>query len=129
MGVTLLVALVIAAAMSLAAVVDPFDWFPSFDALWADCSDDLGTGRDDCAYDARFPGFWWHLAANLAWAAAVFGALLFFAGTVAELRRLRTERLASEQAAAEYADALGAATLAGAAVFALGALPIVAAVL
>ena len=68
------IAVVVAAAMSLAALVDPFDWYPSFDELWADCEDDFATAQDECSYEQRFPGFWWHLAVNLARIAATDGA-------------------------------------------------------
>lgn len=122
--VVLAIGAVVAAAMSLAAVIDPFDWYPSFDAVWADCSDDYGTERDECALAARFPGFWWHLVANLGWAVAVLVALLVFAGTVTEFRRLRTDRLVSAQAKAAHDRAIGSLALASVAVAALGVLPI-----
>ena len=50
---------IVMAVISLAALVDPFDWMPRVHRIWADCS-------GDCALAHRFPGFWWHAAANLA---------------------------------------------------------------
>ena len=56
---------IVAAAISLAALVDPFDWMPSV----------LATGLTvtaHCELADRFPGFWWHVVANLAYAALAF---------------------------------------------------------
>jgi hypothetical protein len=129
LGFVLLVALVIAAAMSVAALVDPFDWYPSLRELWADCSDDDDTARDECAYDHRFPGFWWHLVVNLGYAAVLLAALALFAGTVGALRRHRAARLSSAAAHATYERARVELALAAGAVAALGALPILVAAL
>ncbi len=122
--VVIAIGVVIAAAMSLAALVDPFDWYPSFEALWADCDDDYGTSLDECAYDVRFPGFWWHLVANLGYAIASVVALLIFAGAVGELRECRSARLEGARAYGVYTHAVGVLALATAAVVALAVLPI-----
>lgn len=124
-----LAALVIAAAMSVAAVVDPFDWYPSLDELWATCSDGSGTDGDGCSYDQRFPGFWWHLSVNLVYAVAVLVALVVFAGAVGALRRHRAARLSSAATHAAYEQARVELALAAGAVAVLGALPIVVAAL
>ena len=123
------IALVVAAAMSLAALVDPFDWYPSFDELWADCEDDFATAQDECSYEQRFPGFWWHLAVNLAYAAAALAALLVFAGTVPEFRERRVARLSSAATYAIYEQARASLTLSAVGVAILAALPIVVVVL
>ena len=123
------IALVVAAAMSLAALVDPFDWYPSFDELWADCDDDFDTAQDECSYEQRFPGFWWHLAVNLAYAVAALVALLVFAGTVAEFRERRVARLCSAATYATYEQARAALRLSAVGVAILAALPIVVVVL
>jgi hypothetical protein len=129
LGVVVLVALVIAAAMSVAALVDPFDWYPSLHELWADCSDGSDTVQDECSYDHRFPGFWWHLVVNLVYAAVVLVALVVFAGAVGALRRHRAARLSSAAAHTTYEQARVELALAAAAVAVLGALPIVVAAL
>ncbi len=119
------IALIVTAAMSLAALVDPFDWYPSFDELWADCDDDFATARDECSYEQRFPGFWWHMAANLTYAVAAVAALLVFAGTVAEFRERRVARLSSAATYATYEQARASLTLSAVGVAILAALPIV----
>lgn len=122
--VVIAIGVLIAAAMSLAALVDPFDWYPSFETLWADCDDDYGTSLDECAYDVRFPGFWWHLIVNLGYAAAAIITLLIFAGAVGDLREHRSARLESAPAHGVYTHAVGVLALAAAAVFTLAVLPI-----
>ena len=123
------IALVVAAAMSLAALVDPFDWYPSFEELWADCEDQPGISRDECASANRFPGFWWHLVANLAYVGVVLGALVAFAASVAGLRRHRVVRLSSAEAYATYERARVQLALSATGVAVLAALPIAVAVL
>lgn len=83
----LVMAGIVVAAVSLAALVDPFDWMPSVKAIWADCD-------GDCALAHRFPGFWWHVAANLAYGALAVAVTIRFLATVVELRRTRVTRYA-----------------------------------
>ncbi len=48
-------ALVVAAAVSLAAAVDPFGWLPSLTEVWADC-EDQPFSEDDCSLGAGYDG-------------------------------------------------------------------------
>lgn len=125
----LAIVLLIAGAMSLAALVDPFDWYPSFEALWAECGDDYDTARDECSYEHRFPGFRWHLAANLAYAVGAGLALLVFAATVADFRDRRAARLSNAETYAAYRKAQASLGASASIVTLLAALPIVVAVL
>ncbi len=92
--VLLIFGAVVAAAVSLAAVVDPFAWMPSLAEVWADCDDDYRTDVDECGLSERFDGFWWHTAANLAYTLTTVVFLLAFALAVADFRRTRRERFA-----------------------------------
>ena len=118
------IAAVVAAAMSLAALVDPFDWYPSFEAVWAECDDDYDTARDECSYEHRFPGFWWHLVVNLTYAVGVGLALLIFAATVGELRERRAGRLSNAGTYASYRAARASVGASASVVALLAALPI-----
>jgi hypothetical protein len=125
LGAALLIALVIAALISLAALVDPFSWMPSVDEVWSDCDDDYGTDRDECALENRFPGFWVHAIVNLVYTAVAGVAVAAFAGSVGEFRAKRTARFADAKAAAEHREARDALAAASAALGVLAALPIV----
>src|SRR3954451_14676257 len=81
-GVLLVVGAVVAALVSLAALVDPFDWVPSLKAIWKHCD-------GDCDLAHRYPGFWGHVVANLAYL-TVGVALL--AGLGAEVGALKETR-------------------------------------
>ena len=89
LALLIVVAMVVMAVISLAALIDPFDWMPSVEQIWEDCS-------GDCALAHRFPGFWWHAAANLLYAGlavAVGGGFLAAVGERArEARRALRQR-------------------------------------
>lgn len=102
----LVVGAVIAAAVSLAAVADPFAWMPPLADVWADCDDDYGTDVDECALSKRYDGFWWHTAVNLGYTVITALFLLGFALAVAEFREARRERFADATAEERYADAI-----------------------
>src|SRR3954470_17429953 len=83
--VVVAVGLIVLGIISLAALIDPFDWTPTVHDIWKDCS-------GDCALAHRFPGFWWHAAANLLYAAvavACAGAFLAAVRTVRDKRAAR----------------------------------------
>jgi hypothetical protein len=106
-------------------LVDPFSWMPPVGEVWADCDDDYGTDRDECALANRFPGFWWHAAVNLLYAAVALGLLLVFAADVGELRDKRAARFASAAAAAEHRHVQRRLAGWGVALAAMAMLPIV----
>jgi hypothetical protein len=83
--------IVVGAAISAAALVDPFSWMPSIGEVWADCSDDYGTDADECDLATLFPGFWMHVAVNLVWAAAALTGVL-----TSLVRRFRSPRGTSD---------------------------------
>jgi len=101
-AVVLVVGAVVAAGISLAALVDPFDRMPPVGAIWADCEDARKTARDDCDLAVRFPGFWSHAIANLAYVLAATLLVLALAAAIADLREQRAARFASRKAADTY---------------------------
>ena len=119
---------VVATAVSLAALVDPFSWMPSIGEVWADCDDDYGTSEDECSLSTRYDGFWVHAAVNVAYA-LITGLILYaFAVAVADFRKARWERFSGAEAAGRYAEARSE-FLGGAAVLAiLAAIPLIVAV-
>jgi hypothetical protein len=114
----LIVGAIVAALISLAALVDPFNWMPRVGEIWADC-------EADCALAHRFPGFWWHAAANLVYAAAAATAACCFIVAVVELREKRVGRYGSSATAAAYSTARGECVGCGVVLGALALLPIV----
>lgn len=119
----ILIALVVSAVVSLAALIDPFDWMPSVSEVWEDCD------GDRCDLADRFPGFWVHVIVNLAWAIATSLALLLLMAAVTDLRQARAERFDTREAASRYPAARWAVAGAAVAAGALGLLPIAVAVL
>jgi hypothetical protein len=119
--VVLILGAIVAALISLAALVDPFNWMPPVGEIWADC-------EGDCALAHRFPGFWWHAAANLVYAAAAATMACLFLVAVVEVREKRVDRYDSAKAASAYSAACGECVGAGAILAALALLPLVVAV-
>ncbi len=128
LGVAIVLGLVVAALISVAALVDPFSWMPPVGEIWADCDDDYATERDECALANRFPGFWIHALVNLVYAAVALGLVLVFLGSVAGLREKRVARFSSAAAAAEYRSEADEAIGCGVALAVVAALPIVVAI-
>ena len=120
--VLIIVALIVMGVISLAALIDPFDWMPSVHRIWADCS-------GDCALAHRFPGFWWHAAANLVYAALAVTVAGVFLAAVHDVRSTRVARFDSARAAAAFSGASEQCVGAGVALGALAVLPILVAVL
>lgn len=106
LGGMVLIALVIAAVISIAALIDPFDWMPSVSEVWEDCETEV-YGSDECDLDERFPGFWWHVVANFAWALVETVLLIGVIASAADVREARVARFDSEEAAAQYAEKRG----------------------
>lgn len=78
---------------------------PSLAEIWADCDDDHGTDEEECALGARYEGFWWHTAVNLAYTLTTGALLLSFAPAVESFRDARRDRFSDRAAADRYADA------------------------
>jgi NADH:ubiquinone oxidoreductase subunit 3 (subunit A) len=100
--VLLVIAAVVAALVSLAAIIDPFSWMPTAAEMWEDCSDDYATDRDECAWSNRFPGFWLHAIVNLLYIAASAAAVLLFWWAAADTRASRIARYSSAEASEAY---------------------------
>jgi len=82
---------IVAVAISLAAIVDPFGWMPPLPVMWADCD-------WACALAHSFRGFWWHVIVNLAYTAFALFVLFGFGSSVTELRKARPARYDSAAA-------------------------------
>jgi hypothetical protein len=117
--VLMVIALVAMAVISFAALIDPFDWMPRVGTIWADCS-------GDCALAHRFPGFWWHAAANLVYVGAAVAAACAFVAGVADVRGKRVARYAGDLDV--FGAALDRCTGVGGLLAALAALPILVAI-
>ena len=122
--VIMVIALIVAALISLAALVDPFSWMPTVNEIWKDCQDDGATGRDDCALANRFHGFWLHVVINLGYVVAAVVVLVVLATAVTDLREARAARFGGDAAVTRYTEARGAVARASAFGLALALLPI-----
>ena len=125
----MIVGAVIAALVSLAALVDPFDWLPPVADVWADCDDDYSTDRDECAFEQRYPGFWWHALGNLLYAAAAATSVWVTGAAAADHRQSRLTRYSTYEAMQAYRTKVDTLTGCAAVTAALAALPIAVAVL
>ena len=65
----LVIGAIVAAAMSIAALVDPFSWMPPIGDVFADCPPAVEV-NGSCELEDRYPGFWLHVLVNLAYSAA-----------------------------------------------------------
>jgi hypothetical protein len=129
LAVVLVVGAVVAVLISVAALIDPFDWMPSVGQVWEDCPSELDR-RDECDLATRFPGFWQHAVVNLLWAFAVGVALVSLFGSVGPFRQARRELFdGGEAPVARYQAARDRLVGAAAAAAFLGAIPIVVALL
>lgn len=122
--VVVVIALVVMAIISVAALVDPFSWMPPVAEIWEDCEEGRG-GVDDCDLAARFPGFWGHTVANLAYLVVAVGLLAALASMVSELRAARTDRFKSTEAAERYGDRRRKVAMVAVLTVVVGMLPIV----
>jgi hypothetical protein len=101
-GVLIVVGLTVMALISLAALLDPFDWLPPVGDIWADCQDNPATPLGECDLATRFPGFWAHAILNLLWAVITGGLLLAVTLAVPQLRAARAERFVGPGRAEAY---------------------------
>jgi heme exporter protein D len=124
----IVLALVVMAVISIAALIDPFSWLPPVAEIWEECEDDPDTLRDDCDLAVRFPAFWPHVIANLVYIAVVVVLLGLLALAVAQLREARTERFSGAGGADRYGRARQELALAAGAVAMFAALPIIVAI-
>ena len=76
---------------------------PRVGTIWADCS-------GDCALAHRFPGFWWHAAANLVYVGVAVAAACAFVAGVADMRGKRVARYDSAGDLAAFGAALDRCT-------------------
>jgi hypothetical protein len=90
--VVLVIGAVVAAVISIAALVDPFSWLPPVGEIWEDCEEKYDTPGDDCELATRFPGSSPHVIANFAYVITAVGLLAWLAYAVVEVRRARVER-------------------------------------
>ena len=120
-AVLIVIGAIVAAAISLAAIVDPFGWMPPLDVMWADCD-------GDCELAHRFPGFWWHVVVNLVYTAFALFVLFGFGSTVAALRKARRARYDSAAAMQAFREAHSACRGMGQTLAALAALPLLVAI-
>jgi hypothetical protein len=114
----IVIGLVVAALISLAALVDPFSWMPSVHRIWDDC-----TGNCDLAH--RFPGFWAHAIGNLAWTVVAAAAAVISLAAASNFRTARRERFDDLEAVQRYQAARTALAWPALTLFLLAAAPIV----
>ena len=126
-AIVILIALVVGAVVSVAALIDPFDWMPSLGEIFGDCNDTTEIPGDECELAKRYPGFWGHVIVNFVYALVALGLLVAFASVLPEFRRARGVRFASGAALDRYRQARGNLTLVAALLGGVAALPIVAA--
>lgn len=104
-GAMLVLGALIAALISITALIDPFAWMPPVGEIWEDCSDDWDTEVNECDLHQRFPGFWVHAIVNFAYILAAALTLFALGGAVSELRASRPARFDGEAAAERYREA------------------------
>jgi hypothetical protein len=117
----LVIAAIVGAAVSLAAIVDPLGWMPPLDVMWADC-------HGDCALAHRFPGFWFHVVVNLVYTGFALFVLTGFGSSVATLRKARLARYDSAAEMRAFAEARTVCRGMGKTLAALAALPLLVAI-
>jgi hypothetical protein len=123
----ILLGLVLAAVISVAALVDPFSWVPPLGDIFQKCTDNPDTPSDDCDLGTRYPGFWSHVAVNFAYVLIAAGLLIALALTLPEFRRARTARFDSHAAVERYRRSRQQLVLLAVLLAVLGAVPIIAA--
>ena len=120
----LLIALVVAAVISVAALVDPFSWMPPIGEIFGDCPD---TAEGECDLGKRYPGFWLHVIVNFAYTVVALGLVAAFALAVPEFRTARSGRFRDDAAVEQYVRARQKITLVALLLAVLAASPILAA--
>jgi len=116
---------VVAAAMSIAALADPFAKLPTVAEMWADCPPAEPAPDGSCELEDRYPGFWGKVIGSLAYTLATGLALAWLASTTRDLLDARRRLFASPEAPAEYRAAREGFAGAALVVTVLGLIPIV----
>jgi hypothetical protein len=127
-AIFLVIAVVVAAVISVAALVDPFNWVPPLGQIFGSCTDNPDTSVDECDLGKRYPGFWSHVLINFAYALVALALLVVFAFAVLDFRHARRVRFESEAAVDRYRQARRSFALVATLLGAVAALPIIAAV-
>ena len=122
-GLILVLGAVVAAAMSLAALVDPFSWMPPIGEVFADCPP-APEVAGSCDLEDRYPGFWSHVLVNVVYSAAALGLLAALVPAVAELRTARFGRFDGASALERYRASRERLALVAGSTGALAALPV-----
>lgn len=113
----------VAAAMALAALVDPFSWMPPIDDVFADCPP-APEVNGSCDLSDRYPGFWLHVIVNLAYAVTAPVLLGLTVWAVVLLRSARAARFEDAAALERYRAARNELALFGGATAVLAVLPV-----
>jgi hypothetical protein len=92
---------IVAAAMSIAALIDPFSWMPPIADVFADCPPAVEVDGS-CDLQDRYPGFCVHVLVNLAYSAAAVVLLVALVPAVLELREARVARFDGDAAVQRY---------------------------
>ena len=124
----LVIGAIVAAAMSIAALIDPFSWMPPIRDVFADCPPAVEVDGS-CDLEDRYPGFWLHVVVNLAYSAAAVALLIALVPAVAELRDARVARFDGDAAVERYRAARERLGQVAVPTAALALLPLVVAVL
>ena len=124
----LVIGAIVAAAMSIAALIDPFSWMPPIGDVFADCPPAVEV-NGSCELEDRYPGFWLHVLVNLAYSAAAVALLIALVPAVGELRDARVARFDGDAAVERYRAARERLRQIAVPTAALALLPLVVAVL
>ena len=124
----LVIGAIVAAAMSIAALIDPFSWMPPIGDVFADCPPAVEVDGS-CELADRYPGFWLHVVINLAYSATAVALLIALVPAVAELREARAARFECTAAVGRYRAARERLANVAVPTAALALLPFVVAVL
>jgi len=118
------IALILAAAISIAAIVDPFSWVPSLHQIFG-CTDNPQTTIDECDTTRRYPDFWFHVVINLLYVFMSLGLLVALARALPKYRDTRSRRFESDTAIERYRQARQEIVFIAALLAGLAALPII----
>lgn len=101
----LVIGAVVAAVVSVAALIDPFSWVPPIDEVWADCESGSAAAASGCDLGDRYPGFWGHVIVNLLYVVGTVFVLGGLAAAVGDLREARQRRFSEAAAIGKYREA------------------------
>lgn len=127
-GWLILLGIVVAAAMSIAALVDPFSKLPTVADVWADCPPAEHGPDGTCDLEDRHPGFWGKVAGSLTYTLVTVLALGWLASTTRDLRDARRRLFSDPDGPAAYRTAREGFVGAALVVAVLGLIPVIVAV-